>query len=174
MICSFTVLSTYCKNEDNYLCEKTVALLTHSYVRFEIHFLPVLVSSGYDKCFRVVHLQGQEKSLKQRESSPFCDRFYTEDFKNGCASSRYATVTFDFKFLAHFEWNNHHFFTAKSSSSLPLINLSVALTPLLKTTSFSRIYWLAIDLAAKAACGVQGNDACWPLKRPVVVNGLQK
>ena len=55
------------------------------------------------------------------------------------------------------------------SSPNQLIN---CLTPLLKTTSFSRIYWLAIDLVAKAACGVQGTDVCWPLKQPVVVKGL--
>ena len=98
--------------------------------------VPVPVISRHDKFLRVVHLQGQKKSLKQRESSSFCDRFYTEDFKNWCASSRYATATFDFKFLAHFEWDNLHFFTEKSSSCIPLINWSIAWPPYWKQPCF--------------------------------------
>ena len=154
------------------MCEKKVALLTHSYIRFEIHSLPVPVSWGYDKFLQVVHLQGQKKSLKQRENSFFCDHFYTEDFKNGCASSRYMTATFLLQISRSLWVKQPPFLHGEIflvSSPNQLIN---CLTPLLQTTSFSRIYWLALNLAAKATCGVQGTDVCWPLKWPVVVKGL--
>ena len=75
----------------------------------------------------------------------------------GCTSSRYATATFWLQ-ISHSLWVkqppflHREIFLVSSPDQL--------LDPLLKTTLFSCIYWLALDLAAKAACGVQGTDVC--------------